>query len=71
MKDIDRDGKLCLPGDGVIDPRTLGSLLDSIGYDGCVSLEWEKRWQPELAEPDEAFSRYVEWMPLSSPLNLD
>ena len=71
MKDIDRDGKLCLPGDGVIDPHTLGSLLDNIGYGGCVSLEWEKRWQPELAEPDEAFSRYVEWMPLSSPFNLD
>ena len=65
------DGKLCLPGDGIINPSELTAILDKIGYSGHVSLEWEKRWQPELAEPDEAFARYVEWMPLSSPFNLD
>ena len=71
MKDIDRDGKLCLPGDGIINPSELTAILDKIGYSGHVSLEWEKRWQKELAEPDEAFSRYVEWMPLPNPFNLD
>ena len=66
MKDIDRDGRLCLPGDGIINPRELTAILDKIGYSGHISLEWEKRWQPELAEPDEAFPRYVEWMKQSS-----
>ena len=62
MKDVDCDGKLCLPGDGVLNPQELVCILDDIGYSGCVSFEWEKRWQPELAEPDIAFSQFVKWM---------
>jgi sugar phosphate isomerase/epimerase len=34
--------------------RMLQLLLDG-GYDGYISLEWEKQWHPELAEPEEAF----------------
>ncbi len=30
------------------------TLLDSDGYDGWYSLEWEKAWHPDLAEPQVA-----------------
>jgi sugar phosphate isomerase/epimerase len=29
------------------------------GFDGYLSLEWEKRWEPALAPPEEAFPQYV------------
>ena len=37
-------------------------LLSSIGYDGVLSLEWTKRWQPDLQEPGIVFSQYVSYM---------
>jgi len=37
-------------------------LLASIGYDGVLSLEWTKRWQPDLQEPGIVFSQYVSYM---------
>lgn len=27
-----------------------------------ISLEWEKRWHPELDEPEVAFPAYAAWM---------
>jgi sugar phosphate isomerase/epimerase len=33
--------------------------LDTIGYDGCISVEWEKKWHPEIAEPEIAFPQYM------------
>ena len=34
--------------------------LKSIGYDGYITLEWVKRWQPELAVPGIVFARYID-----------
>ena len=34
--------------------------LKSIGYDGYVTLEWIKRWQPDLAAPGIVFARYID-----------
>ena len=39
----------------------VGLMADS-GYDGVLSLEWTKRWQPELQEPGIVFSQYVNYM---------
>jgi len=36
----------------------LDRLLDG-GYTGAISLEWEKRWHPEIAEPEIAFPQYA------------
>jgi hypothetical protein len=36
-------------------------LLDG-GYTGFFSLEWEKRWHPELREPEEEFPAYAAFM---------
>lgn len=62
LKDMDETGKLCLPGDGILHPREIAEMLVSAGYDGIFSLEWEKRWQPALAEPERAFERYAALM---------
>ena len=37
-------------------------LMSGIGYDGVLSLEWTKRWVPDLQEPGIVFSQYVSYM---------
>ena len=37
-------------------------LVADGGYDGVFSLEWTKRWQPELQEPGIVFAQYVDYM---------
>ena len=41
-------------------------LLAAGGYDGYAILESEKRWIPDVAEPEVAFPQYVrkmrEWL---------
>jgi sugar phosphate isomerase/epimerase len=41
-------------GEGEVPVARLLEQLPGHGYDGWVSLEWEKRWWPELAEPEAA-----------------
>lgn len=36
--------------------------LKKYGYDGFVSLEWVKRWCPDLQEPGIVFSHYINYM---------
>jgi hypothetical protein len=31
----------------------------STGYDRYLSFEWEKKWEPDLEEPEVAFPTYV------------
>lgn len=66
MKDaIHENGKLhhlCPVGDGHLPLREIVAMLEKDGYDGYYSLEWEKRWHPELDEPESAFPSYAEWM---------
>jgi sugar phosphate isomerase/epimerase len=37
-------------------------LLAQDGYKGYYSFEWEKRWHPEIAAPEQAFADYAEKM---------
>lgn len=58
--------------DGSVSYRMLGygnvPVLDCLkqlkkgGYDGFVSLEWLKRWCPDLQEPGVVFSHYISYM---------
>ena len=34
-------------------------ILTNYEYDGYLSYEWEKVWQPDLPEPEQAFPQYV------------
>lgn len=57
-KDAYRDaaGKVhaCLPGKGQVDSKLALSLLKEAGYNGWLSFEWEKKWEPHLEEPEVA-----------------
>ncbi|NLH73939.1 MAG: TIM barrel protein [Verrucomicrobia bacterium] len=51
-----------LTGDGTIPLAETVRLLVRHGYKGFYSFEWEKRWHPEIEEPDVAFPHFVERM---------
>lgn len=61
IKDIKGDA-LVLPGDGEIPIKKIVSQMISDGYSGAFSLEWEKKWHPELAEIEEALIKFKEIM---------
>lgn len=46
--------KLTLPGEGEIPLKDITARLLADGYEGYLSLEWEKRWVPELPDIEEA-----------------
>lgn len=54
--------KLCLPGEGVLPLKAVVKRLQMDGYTGFYSFEWEKRWHPELPEPERALPQYVDFM---------
>lgn len=62
VKMPDGKARLCLPGRGELPLRKIVRALDARGYDGYYSFEWEKRWHPELEEPELAFPYFVEFM---------
>lgn len=51
-----------LLGRGDVPMREAIAALQAGGYDGYFSLEWEKRWVPELEEPEIAIPQYAEQM---------
>ena len=53
LKDIAADA-LTLPGEGDLPIREMVEYLLSKGYDGYFSLEWEKKWHPELPPIEDA-----------------
>ena len=53
LKDIAAD-TLTLPGEGDLPIREMVEYLLSKGYDGYFSLEWEKKWHPELPPIEDA-----------------
>ncbi|NMA47330.1 MAG: sugar phosphate isomerase/epimerase [Lentisphaerae bacterium] len=54
--------KLCMVGEGDIPlEKIIKQLLDD-KYKGFFSLEWEKKWHPDLAEPDVVFPAFVSFM---------
>ena len=63
FKDTQRvDGKVknVLPGQGEVDLAQAVRLLRSISYNGYLSFEWEKKWDPSLAEPEVVFPLYID-----------
>ena len=52
----------CLMGEGNVPHRAIYRVLRDGAYGGYLSLEWEKRWHPEIAEPEVAFSQFAEYM---------
>lgn len=59
VKDSLPPDQYCLLGEGDVPILDMLRLLDSSGYNGWVSLEWETRWCPHLADPSVAFPQYA------------
>ncbi len=60
IKDRHRgSGLLCLPGEGDLPAAQIARQLASDGFSGCVSLEWERRWHPELPPLEEALPLFT------------
>lgn len=49
-------------GEGVLPLPAIIDWLRNDGFDGWLSFEWEKKWHPELAEPEVILPHYVEYM---------
>lgn len=61
IKDARRtaDGwQLVLLGEGEVPVREMLTALRDSGYHGYLSVEWEKKWHPEIAEPDVALPQH-------------
>ncbi|MDQ3854935.1 MAG: sugar phosphate isomerase/epimerase [Chloroflexota bacterium] len=48
----------CAVGEGDLPLRECLELLYASGYDGWLSFEWEKKWHPEIDEPDVVLPAY-------------
>jgi sugar phosphate isomerase/epimerase len=48
-----------LTGTGEVPVRRQIEALVKIGYRGVYSFEWEKRWHPEIAEPEVAIAQFA------------
>ena len=58
----DGNRQLCLPGEGDVPLASMLSALRGIGYEGWLTLEWEKKWHPEIEAPEVAIPRFAEFM---------
>lgn len=65
VKDARRDPsspdgwQLTLLGVGDVPVRSCLDALSAAGYDGWISVEWEKHWHRELAEPEVALPQFA------------
>jgi sugar phosphate isomerase/epimerase len=56
------DRKYVLTGAGEVPVRRQVEALARIGYTGFYSFEWEKRWHPEIEEPEVSIPQYASVM---------
>jgi sugar phosphate isomerase/epimerase len=56
------DRRYVLTGTGEIPVKETVKVLAAGGYKGYYSFEWEKRWHPEIEDPEVAFPHYAKTM---------
>jgi sugar phosphate isomerase/epimerase len=54
------DWELTLLGAGTVPTRQILGMLGQAGYAGWLSVEWEKKWHPELDAPEVALPQHAE-----------
>ncbi len=59
IADIDEQGKYTLIGEGIIDFASEIRLLRENGFDGLVTLKWEKCWYPDMPDYTTAFPSFL------------
>ena len=61
---------LCKLGEGDVQVEKFVTRLKGVGYTGYVTLEWEKAWLPNIAEPEDvlpdAAKKMREWAALNA-----
>ncbi len=61
IKDLRRsDRTLTLPGDGDLPIVDIARHMADDGYTGAFSLEWEKKWHPDLPDIEPALERFCD-----------
>ena len=58
---MDGGWKYVPPGEGDLPLAESIGILRSGGYDGWLQFEHEKRWHPDLMEPEDIFPMFVSW----------
>ena len=56
------DRRYVLTGTGEVPVSTQVQVLARAGYKGFYGFEWEKKWHPEIEEPEIAFPHYAKTM---------
>jgi sugar phosphate isomerase/epimerase len=56
----DGDWRLVLLGAGEVPVREMLGLLAAGGYPHWISVEWEKRWHPEIEDPEVALPQHLD-----------
>lgn len=51
-----------LMGEGDFPSARLLSILSGHGYQRFISFEWEKRWHPDIPDPDIALPHFAQWV---------
>jgi sugar phosphate isomerase/epimerase len=51
---------LTLLGEGDVPMQDILARLRAAGYDGWLAVEWEKKWHPEIAEPEVALPQHAD-----------
>lgn len=59
IKDYREPVELVLCGEGVVPLKEITARLKADGFDGYLSLEWEKMWHPEIADMDTALPQFA------------
>jgi sugar phosphate isomerase/epimerase len=65
LKDSRPEGdgvRYVLTGTGIVPVRDIVRVLAAGGYKGYYSFEWEKKWHPEIEEPEIAIPQYAKVM---------
>lgn len=72
VKDARRQGegwRLVLLGEGEVPVRESLEAVERSGYAGWVSVEWEKKWHPEIESPEVALPQHLkqlrQWLGVS------
>jgi len=61
-KDGEKDRRYVLTGSGEVPVKETVKVLAAGGYRGYYCFEWEKRWHPEIEEPEIAIPHYAKVM---------
>jgi sugar phosphate isomerase/epimerase len=59
LKDCDADLRYVLTGTGIIPLKEAIRALVADSYPGWYCFEWEKRWHPDIAEPELALPQFI------------